>query len=129
MGEIIKFQYFHHRDHKINQNVLSKLNSLYNDLTAFSQSSSLTTNARFNSDDPWAIIITLTSSLAIDEKTLPAMPLMPRIPEPTTVTIDTSSKTFRCFITFPNNFNSSDVIALPKSSFRSTIEILDSEGP
>src|SRR3954452_15624866 len=52
-----------------------------------------------------------------------------RIPEPTTATIDTSSKTFKCLITLPSSFNSKDAIAFPKSSLSNTIEILDSEGP
>jgi hypothetical protein len=61
--------------------ILPKSNSLCRDLTAFSQSPSFTTKAKFNSDEPWAIIITFTSSFATEVKILPAIPLIPRRPD------------------------------------------------
>src|SRR3546814_9678574 len=50
-----------------------------NDLTAFSQSVLSTTKAKFSSEDPCAIMITLILSFETDEKTLAAIPLIPRI--------------------------------------------------
>ena len=51
---------------------------------AFSKSELLTPMIIFNSDDPWSIILTLTFACASAEKILPDVPLVERIPRPTT---------------------------------------------
>ena len=52
------------------------------------QSESFTTNARLSSEDPCAIIITLTFLFCVAENTLAAMPTVPFMPEPTTAIIE-----------------------------------------
>ena len=65
------------------------LNSLWRDSTTVLQSLSLTTNAKFNSEEPWAIIITLELDFCAARNTLDAIPTVPLIPEPMTAIIAT----------------------------------------
>src|SRR5215217_3264800 len=60
--------------------------------------------------------------------TLAATPLIPRMPDPTTAMTATSSLTFISFMTFPSRLSSKVVIALSRSVFLTSIEMLDSEG-
>ncbi len=53
---------------------------------------------------------------------------MPRIPEPTTARTATSSLTFTCLMTLPSRFSSRVVVALSRSLFLTTMEMLDSDG-
>src|SRR5262245_4667439 len=89
---------------------------------------SFTTKARFNSEDPCVIIITLIFLLPTEPNTLAATPLIPRIPEPTTAMTATSSLTSIFLITLPSNDNSKVLVAFWSTSFLTTIEILDSDG-
>src|ERR687889_2138262 len=107
---------------------LASSNSSCKARAACSQSRSLTTKAKLSSEDPCVIIMTLMPCFATAPNTLAATPLIPRMPDPTTAMTATSSLTFICFMTFPSRLSSKVVIALSRSVFLTSIEMLDSEG-
>ena len=92
------------------------------------QSLSLTTNAKFSSEEPCAIIITFTFLFCTAENTLDAIPTVPLMPEPITAIIETFGVVTIFLTVFPNKLISSAFTALSRSDFLTIIEILDSDG-
>ena len=82
----------------------------------------------FSSDDPWAIIITLTPLDATAEKTLAAIPGDPFIPAPTTARTETSGSTLTpAFIPTCERPSDSAEAARSRELFLTTALMLDSD--
>ena len=88
------------------------------------QSLSLTTNAKFSSEEPCAIIITFTFLFCTAENTLDAIPTVPLMPEPITAIIETFGVVTIFLTVFPNQLISSAFTSLLRSEFFTLIEIL-----